>query len=140
MLTLNRRACHSYGFSLIELMIVVAIIAVLMTIALPAYQQQSMRATRAAAQAEMLTVANLQEQYLLANRQYLDAAGLLAAGYTPDPVVARHYQTDMTLATGPVPAYALRLVPFGAQQADGWLQVDSQGNFTSEFDDRWFPL
>ncbi|WP_279304939.1 type IV pilin protein [Pseudohalioglobus lutimaris] len=138
MLTLKHNDKASLGFSLIELMIVVAIMAVLMAVALPAYQQQSLRANRAAAQAEMLTVANLQQQYLLANRQYLDAAALAAAGYTPDPAVARYYQSRLTVGTGLVPTYALRLVPVGSQQSDGWLQLDGQGNYSSEFSNKWW--
>jgi type IV pilus assembly protein PilE len=138
MLTRIGRVANSEGFTLIELMIAVVIIAVLMTIALPAYQQQSMLAARAAAQAQMLEVANLQQQYLLANRKYMDAAALAAAGYTPDPVVARHYASRLTVGAGAIPTYQLRLTPFGAQGGDGWLQVDGQGNYSAQYNGRWW--
>ena len=42
------------GFTLIELMTVVVIVAVLLLVALPAYQNYMLRAHRAAAKAEML--------------------------------------------------------------------------------------
>jgi type IV pilus assembly protein PilE len=134
----SQRISHNSGFTLIELMVVVVIIAVLMTIALPAYQKQAMRASRAAAQAEMLEVASLQQQYLLSNRRYMDATALAAAGYAPDPVVARYYQSRLTVGIGPVPAYELRLTPLGTQRSDGWLQVDSEGNYSSQFRHKWW--
>jgi type IV pilus assembly protein PilE len=138
MLTRTGSVANNKGFTLIELMIAVVITAVLMTIALPAYQKQSMRAHRAAAQAQMLEVANLQQQYLLANRKYMDAAALAAVGYTPDPVVARHYTSHLTVGAGAIPTYQLRLTPFGAQGADGWLQVDGQGNYSAQYSNRWW--
>ena len=58
------------GFTLIELMIVVAIVSILIMVVLPGYQNQVMRGHRSAAKAEMLEIANRQQQFLLANRAY----------------------------------------------------------------------
>lgn len=132
------KARSSQGFSLIELMIAVVILAILMGLALPAYQQQSLRGNRAAAQAEMLKLAGLQQQFLLSNHHYMDEAALAAAGYVPDAQVARHYQASLSLGNGKIPTYILRFTPTAQQRDDGWLELDSRGHYRSEFANRWW--
>lgn len=56
------------GFSLLELMIVIVIVATLSTLAYPSYQQHIIRSNRAAAQQYLLEVASLQHQFILGNR------------------------------------------------------------------------
>ncbi|MEX1826455.1 type IV pilin protein [Luteibacter sp. CQ10] len=57
------RRPHVSGFTLIELMIVVAVIAVLTMIALPSYTKYTFRARRAEGQELLLRTATAQERY-----------------------------------------------------------------------------
>jgi type IV pilus assembly protein PilE len=56
------------GFSLIELMIVVAVVAILAMIAYPSYQDQMRKSRRGSAQAFMMDVAQRQQQRFLDTR------------------------------------------------------------------------
>lgn len=83
------------GFSLIELLVVVAIIGLLMAIAMPAYNQYVIRANKAAAKAFLLEVASRQEQFLIGNGNF----GLLTNLKMTIPEDVNRY-FDVTLTTG----------------------------------------
>ena len=86
MTTQNPREQHR-GFTLVELLIVVAIVAILALIALPSYQAQIRKGHRAAAQSYMMDLAQRQAQYLLDARAY--ASTEAALGYTATPQTSR---------------------------------------------------
>ena len=115
------------GFTLIELMITVAIVAILASIALPSYRQYVIRSKRSAAQAQMMDIANRQQQFLLANRRYADKTALTASGYALPSEVGVTYSYDITLSTGDVPGYTLTLTPQDGQASDGSLTLNSEG-------------
>lgn len=68
------------GFTLIELMIVVAIIALLASIAFPSYQKSVRQAYRSDAYAGLGRMADLQERFYLQNRSYATQAQIAQVG------------------------------------------------------------
>ena len=61
---------RSKGMTLIELMIAVAVVGILATIAYPSYQNQVRRSNRADAITALTAMANAQERFYLANNTY----------------------------------------------------------------------
>lgn len=99
-------ACRrASGFSLVELMVAVAIIGILAAIALPSYNQYLIRANKSAAKAVLLEAASRQEQYIVQNRSYFvtttdnDFSGL---GMTIPTDVQRAYTFTITAPALPV--------------------------------------
>jgi type IV pilus assembly protein PilE len=113
-----------HGFTLIELVITIAVVGILAAIALPSYQQYVIRSKRSAAQAQMMDIANREQQYLLANRSYADKAAL---GYTVPPEVSANYDWDITLGTGPVPGFTVTFTPKNSQASDVTLKLNNEG-------------
>ncbi len=118
------------GFTLIELMITVAVIGILAAVAFPSYTQYIIRANRSAAQAQMMDIANRQQQFLLANRAYASKADLVASGYAPPTSVAEKYTYTITVGTGTVPFFEIIFTPTGTQAADVVLKLTSEGKKT----------
>ena len=66
----NSRKASAAGFTLIELMITVAIVAILAGIALPSYSAYIARARRAEARTQLLQAAQFMQRFYAANDQY----------------------------------------------------------------------
>ena len=67
------------GFSLVEVMIVMVIVAIIMSVGIPGYRDYLQRANRADATTALLRVAAAQERFFIANGTYASNAQLAPA-------------------------------------------------------------
>ena len=112
----------SQGFTLIELMIAVAIVGILAAVALPSYQRSIMKGRRVDAKAATLDLAAREERYFSVNNTYTNSAVSLgyAAGTVFPLAVNASGQSFYTLNVTAASAGAFTVVtsPTGTQVAD----------------------
>lgn len=117
------------GFTLLELMIVVAVIAILMSIAIPTYLRYSYRARRPDGQELLLRIANAQERYYATFNRYgsLDEIGF------EDPAISEKKYYSATLPAVNSSTFTATAAPQGDQLKDdcGSLSIDAVGNKSS---------
>ena len=137
---MGRHIARQRGFTLIELMIVVAIIAILAGIAYPSYMDQVRKGNRARAQAFLMDIAQRQQSYLMVHRQYAQSlqqlgfdngSGDLALGDQLAKLDAVYDITGMAMGSvvGPPPSFNMTLIAKDGslQDGDGSLCLANSG-------------
>jgi type IV pilus assembly protein PilE len=140
------RSTRQSGFTLIELMVTVAIVATLATIAVSSYSSQMRKSRRTEAKTALLDLAGREERYLSTQGHYSDVPADL--GYAPlnstvafpQNLASNYYTIAATkvdgTATAPATFTATAQAVAGSPQAQDTqcykLIVDSLGNQTSQ--------
>jgi type IV pilus assembly protein PilE len=116
------------GFTLIELMITIAIIAILMSVALPSYRESVQRGDRASARAVLLEAQQYMERFYAVNDAYnQDKAGVavaLPARLQTAPVEAPKY--NIAISASAANSYTLTATPIAADKC-GNLTLTNAG-------------
>lgn len=116
------------GFSLVELMIAVAILAIVAAVAMPIYNQYSQRTYRTEAQADLLNCAQGMERYAAINFDYDGADADFAAGDICNPESVRQNRYNFGVAVGAAgDTFTLSATPINVMAGDGLLTYDSAG-------------
>ena len=135
------QASRQRGMNLIELLVVVAIVAILSAVAYPSYTQHIVDTKRTSARSMLMQVADRQQQFFMDNKTY--AGDLTNLGFSANPMIvgddgrevaagdaARTY--SVTLANVGVTTYTATAAPLDAQLSRdtecGSLTLDQSGN------------
>jgi len=126
----NKIRSRSRGFTLVELMVVVAVIGILAAIAYPSYKDYLRKGRRAAAQSMLMDVAQHQQQYLLDARSY--ATDLATLNVTTPTDVSDYYDITLVATDGPPPTFTATATPLSGtdQASDVTLTIDNAGTKT----------
>ena len=127
--TCTKIASRSSGFTLIELMVTVAIVGILASIALPSYSSYIARARRADARTQLVQVAQVMQRFYAANDRYDQDRGANAiqipSNIQGSPADGTRLYS-VSVATANTVAYEIRMVPEALQA----MANDECGTFT----------
>lgn len=123
------------GFSLIELMVAVAIVAVIAAFAYPSYLEQVRKSRRSDCAGALVSLGNAMERFNTVNSTYLGAAaggantGAPAIFAAQCPVDGNTPTYNLTIQAATASTYTLRAAPVGSQVDDkcGTMTLSNTG-------------
>jgi type IV pilus assembly protein PilE len=119
---------NARGFTLIEVMITVVVVAILAAIALPSYQQVVRKGNRADAKAVLMETSQFMERYFTTNNTYAGATVLSAV--SPKGASGTDVRYTITPPTVTTPAtFVITATPVNSQSSDscGTLTISNTG-------------
>jgi type IV pilus assembly protein PilE len=118
------------GFTLLEIMIVVAIVGILAAIVLPSYQDQMRKSRRASAQSHLMEIAAKEHAHFLDTRGSYSTS-LSTLHLTTPTDVSDYFTISIATTAGPPATFTVTATPTGGQVKDLGtgvnLTIDSTG-------------
>lgn len=132
------------GFTLVELMIVIVIIAILAAIAYPSYQGAIRDTRRGVAEADLVELSSHLERYYTTNNSYTGGEGLVTTGdplflFNVSPQEGATAFYNLSVAIPSSTAFTLIATPIGPQASDycGTLRLDSTDTVSAAIAGCW---
>jgi type IV pilus assembly protein PilE len=136
-----RRRCktNQNGFSLIEMIIIVAVVAILGAIALPSYSDYTSKTRRKDAMGSLNGLAQAMERHFTENNTYVSAANgdpttstngvppVAAVFPSEAPLDGNDKYYDLRITAVSPGSFTLRAIPKNAQSGDGIIEMTSNG-------------
>lgn len=129
------KTIYNKGFTLVELMIVVAIVAILASIAYPSYSNHVIKTRRTDAQGNLLALANAMERHYTQSNTYEGAANggsdtgfpdaSIYPSYSPLEGSDKYYKLEILSASST--GFTITATPINGQIGDGRLELDATG-------------
>ena len=115
---MRKHRTFNNGFTLVELMLVVAVVAILAAIAYPSYREQILKSHRSDAKQALMNAATLLEQYYQENKGYPAAGDMTDVGLADPYVTPEGYYNIQFSGAATATAYTLKATPVGDQVND----------------------
>lgn len=127
------------GFTLIELMVALAVVAILAAIVTPSYMNSIKKSRRTDAKTALLDLASREERFFSTNNAYVTSAASAASlGYPSLPLgvpsaTQTNYTINVAAPAGGGVGYTATAAPSGGQVGDacGTYAIDDKGNQTN---------
>ena len=140
----NRRSGR--GFTLVEILITIAIVGILVGIGFPSYRAYIVKQGRSAAQGELLELAAMQEKIYLNSNAYTQNLSANYTGASTGGLGRTNSKTtdgkyDIAFANAAAQSWSLTATPVsGSSQAnDGVITINSNGTRTCDKTLKWCP-
>lgn len=117
----------SRGFTMIELLIVIVIVSILASMAVPAYREHVAKTRRADAQSSLMELSNFMERTFTVSGTYQPGGSSPALPFSEAPRDGNPKFYDLAIQAATGNSFTLRATPKNGQAGDGIVELQHTG-------------